>query len=117
MQNYHMQHTREEVTGLAADLFPTHPPEEILGYLDLYGTLDHERERERVQHCVLKLSEGDIGRLVSLLDAAMRDYRDVIMWAEYPPMRADEAQRIVTTVYETFLNRKTIPDVTSPSKK
>ena len=85
-----------------------------MGYLDLYGAGDHERERERVQYCVLKLSEGDLGRLVSLLDAAMRDYRDVIMWAECPPMGADKAQKIVTTVHETFLNRKTIPDVTHP---
>ena len=41
-----------------------------------------------------------------------RDYRDVIMWAECPPMGADEAQKIVTKVCETFMNRKTIPDVT-----
>ena len=109
-----MEHTRELVTGLAAKLFPAHPPEEILGYLDLYGTQDHERERERVQYCVLKLSEGDIGRLVSLLDAAMRDYRDVIMWAECPPMGAEEAQKIVTKICDAFLNRKTIPDVTCP---
>ena len=104
-----MERTREEVTGLAASLFPAHPPEEILGYLDLYGAGDHEHERERVQYCVLKLSEGDLGRLVSLLDAAMRDYRDVIMWAESPPMGADEAQKIVATIHETFMKRKTIP--------
>ncbi len=111
-----MERTREEVADLAASLFPAHPPEEILGYLDLYGAGDHEQERERVQYCVLRLSEGDLGRLVSLLDAAMRDYRDVIMWAESPSMGADEAQKIVTSVCETFLNRKTIPDATQMPK-
>lgn len=112
-----MQHTREDVTALAAELFPMYPPEEILGYLDLYGAVDHERERERVQYCVLKLSEGDVGRLISLLDAAMRDYRDVIMWAEYPPMGAEEAQKIVTTIYETFKKGDPIPDLTRPPKQ
>ncbi len=111
-----MERTREDVTGLAASLFPSNPPEEILGYLDLYGAGDHELERERVQYCVLKLSGGHLGRLVSLLDAAMRDYRDVIMWAECPPTGAEEAQKIVTDIYETFLNRKTIPDATQMPK-
>lgn len=111
-----MGHTREEVTAFAADIFPAHLPEEIQGYLDLYGTEAHELERERVQYCILKLSEGDLGRLISLLDAAIRNYRDVIMWAEYPPMGADEAQKIVTRVYERFQKREPIPDVTRPSK-
>jgi hypothetical protein len=91
-----------------------YPPEEILGYLDLYGTEDHERERERVQYCILKLSEGDVGRLASLLDAAVRDYRDVIMWAECPPMGAEEVQKMVTKIYERFMNGSPIPDVTQP---
>ena len=107
-----MERTREEVTGLAAKLFPAHPPEEILGYLDLYGTEDHEHERERVQYCILKLSEGNLDKLISLLDASVRDYRDIIMWAECPPMGAEEAQIAVTKIYERFMNGTPVPDVT-----
>jgi len=109
-----MERTREEVTGLAASLFPAHPPEEILGYLDLYGTEDHELERERVQYCILKLSEGDLDKLISLLDASVRDYRDIIMWAECPPIRAEEVQKTVEKIYERFMQGTSIPDVTRP---
>jgi hypothetical protein len=109
-----MEHTRELVTGLAAELFPAHPPEEILGYLDLYGTESHEHERERVQYCILKLSEGDLDKLISLLDASVRDYRDIIMWAESPPTGAEEAQRMVTQIYERFMNGTPVPDVKHP---
>jgi len=111
-----MEHTRERVTGLATELFPMYPPEEILGYLDLYGTENHEHERERVQYCILKLSEGDVGKLASLLDAAVRDYRDVIMWAECPPMGAEEARKMVTKIYERFMNGTPLPDDTRPTK-
>jgi len=111
-----MEHTREQVTALAAELFLANPPEEILGYLDLYGTEDHEHERERVQYCILKLSEGNLDKLISLLDASVRDYRDIIMWAECPPMGAEEAQKAVTKIYERFMNGTPIPDVTQPSE-
>ena len=109
-----MEHTRELITGLAAKLFPAHPPEEILGYLDLYGTEEHELERERVQYCILKLSEGDLDKLISLLDASVRDYRDIIMWAECPPTGVEEAQKMVTKIYERFMKGTPIPDVTCP---
>jgi hypothetical protein len=55
-----------------------------------YGVELQEREQRRVQLAILKLvSEDGLDRLGDLVDAAKRDYRDVLAWAEYPAqMRA-----------------------------
>lgn len=42
------------------------------------------RGRERVQVAILKVSVGDVNRLMTAVAAAKRDYRDVLWWAEYP---------------------------------
>ena len=52
--------------------------------LQRYGLAPHEREGDRVSLAILKLSEGDEGKIADLVVAAKRDYRDVLMWAEYP---------------------------------
>ena len=49
-----------------------------------YGTESYEREIERVRMAIVKLSGGVLSELLRLTDAAKLDYRDVIMWAEYP---------------------------------
>ena len=54
------------------------------GHLESYGLEHHEREVERVQLAILKLSEGRLERIPELVAAAKRDYRDILMWAEYP---------------------------------
>jgi len=64
-------------------LFPEHDTEVILSILDMYGVEPYERERERVHLAILKLSKGDEDRLLEHVGMAKRDYRDVIMWAEY----------------------------------
>jgi len=58
--------------------------QQVLDRLALYGVEPHEREVPRVQLAILKLSEGRLDRLADLVSAAKRDYRDVLMWAEYP---------------------------------
>ena len=57
---------------------------EIAEILNLYSG----SERERVQLCILGLAEGKADDVYSLVDAANRDYRDIIYWAEY----AEESQ-------------------------
>jgi hypothetical protein len=52
--------------------------------LSRYGMETHERETERVRLAILKLADGRLGRVRELVDAAKNDYRDVLMWAEYP---------------------------------
>ncbi len=49
-----------------------------------YGVAPHEREVPRVRLAILKLSQGQLERLPDLVAHAKRDYRDVLMWAEYP---------------------------------
>lgn len=44
----------------------------------------YERETERVRLAILKLCDARADRVVELVAAAERDYRDVLMWAEYP---------------------------------
>ena len=49
-----------------------------------YGTEIHERDVERVRLAILKLCDGQFERLTEMVAAAKQDYRDVLMWAEYP---------------------------------
>ena len=52
--------------------------------LDSYGIEPYERERERVQVAILKLSAGSEEKVREYVAVAKRDYRDVLFWAEYP---------------------------------
>jgi hypothetical protein len=66
-------------------LWPT--PEEraqVAQLLDTYGSENYESEVARVQLAIVKLSQGQVGRVRELIAVAKRDYRDVLMWAEYP---------------------------------
>ncbi len=54
------------------------------GELRRYGTEAHESEVDRVRLAILKLCNGQFQRLVEMVAAAKSDYRDVLMWAEYP---------------------------------
>jgi len=56
----------------------------VLAMVDAYGSAPHERERERVQLAIVKLSEGDEAKLGYFLSVAKQDYRDVLFWADNP---------------------------------
>ena len=56
----------------------------VLELLDSYGVESYERERERVQLDILKLSTGSEEKVRDYVAVAKRDYRDVVFWAEYP---------------------------------
>jgi hypothetical protein len=64
----------------------------VIAVLDDYGSGPHERERERVQIAILKLSEGDSDKLLHYIAAAKRDYRDVLYWTEYASSSSDRPQ-------------------------
>ena len=73
--------------------------------LDSYGVEPYERERERVQVAILKLSAGSEEKVREYLAVAKRDYRDVLFWAEYPEeSRLDtlEKRRRVKKMLEKF---------------
>lgn len=59
--------------------------------LATYGVEEYHREPDRVRRAIVTLAKGDLSELRHLTAAARRDYRDVLMWAEYP-----EAARDVT---------------------
>src|SRR3979411_3270575 len=54
---------------------------ELLGK---YGDAPQEREAERIHLLILKISRRDVNHVRGLVEAAKRDYRDVILWASQP---------------------------------
>ena len=83
-----MPHTRDEVVAVVQKTFPESACARALELLDTYGVESYERERERVQLAILKLSEGNEEKLREFVAIAKRDYRDVLFWADNP----DEAR-------------------------
>jgi hypothetical protein len=79
-----MAHSRDEVVAAIQAGFPESSWTRVLELLDGYGVEPHERERERVQLAILKLSEGNEEKLREFVAVAKRDYRDVLFWAENP---------------------------------
>ena len=64
--------------------WPDEDPEKILMILRQYGQEDYEKESPRIQLAIIKLSDGDLEKLVEYVNLAKRDYRDVLAYAEYP---------------------------------
>lgn len=75
----------------------------MLELFDGYGV--KERERERVQLAILKLSAGTGEKLREFLAVAKRDYRDVLVWAEYPEksrLDTPEKRERIKKMFEKF---------------
>ena len=79
-----MNPEREDVLAMVRRLFPEAEVSAVMVILDRYGADLAEPERARVQLAILKLSEGQTSRLRHYLEAAKRDYRDVLHWVENP---------------------------------
>ena len=92
--------------------------DEVFALLRTYGVESWEREVPRVQLAILRLAEGDMDRLRQQLDYAKRDYRDVLLGAEYlaygaltlrtPHPSPEDAQRAIDEdwrKYEEWLRR------------
>lgn len=89
-------------------MFGSHPEsDELLQVLLQYGGREGDRERERVQLAILKLSDGDSVKLRSNVEAALLDYRDVLAWAEYPEQMRSGNTRDNSSMdeYEEMLRR------------
>jgi hypothetical protein len=78
------EHTREAVRAAIVKSFGSDSVSQIFSKLDEYGTKPQESERERVQLAILNLSRGDLARLDHFLEQAKLEYRDVLLWSEYP---------------------------------
>jgi hypothetical protein len=79
-----MMHSRDEVIASVQATFPKESWGRVLEMLDSDGVKSYERERERVQLDILKLSVGSEEKVREYVAVAKRDYRDVLFWAEYP---------------------------------
>jgi hypothetical protein len=72
------------LTEAIAAAFRPEARERVRVMLEAYGREPHERERERVQLAIVRLSEGDEAKLGYFLSVAKQDYRDVLFWADNP---------------------------------
>ncbi len=77
--------TLETVMAKIRSVFPNRPESEIFTQLQAYGVESYEHEKHRVYLAILKLCEEEHSTdPMRYIDAAKRDYRDVLYWAEYP---------------------------------
>jgi len=100
-----MARSRDEVLAAVQKAFPESSWAYVVDLLDNYGVELYERERERVQFAILKLSEGNQEKLREFVAVAKRDYRDVLFWAEYPEesrLDTPEKRERVRKMFEKF---------------
>ena len=100
-----MAHTRDEVVAVVEKTFPEASHSRVLELLDSYGVESYERERQRVQLAILKLSEGSEEKLRELVAVAKQDYRDVLFWADNPEeakLDTPEKRERVRKMFEQF---------------
>src|SRR6266480_4046438 len=100
-----MAHTHDEVVAVVRKTFPETSYSRVLELLDTYGVESYERERERVQLAILKLSDGNEEKLREFVAVAKRDYRDVLFWAEYPQeakLDTPEKRERIKKMFEKF---------------
>lgn len=90
----------------------------VIEILNRYGVETREQASSRVRLAALKLADGNLDSLAKHIDTAKRDYRDVLVAAEYPgyakvgfrmrELSKKERQRIVDAdwnQYEDWLRR------------
>jgi len=100
-----MAHSRDEVVTAVQKTFPENVHTRVLEMLDTYGVESYERERERVQLAILKLSERNEEKLREFVAVAKRDYRDVLFWAENPEearLDTPEKRERIKKMFEKF---------------
>src|SRR5947208_16314051 len=100
-----MRRSREEVVAAVQAAFLTENCARVLKLLDSYGVESYERERERVQLAILKLSAGNEEKVCEFVAVAKRDYRDVLFWAEYPEearLDTPEKRQRIRNMFEKF---------------
>src|SRR6267378_940618 len=100
-----MAYSRDDVVAVVQKAFPETSYSRVLELLDSYGVESYERERERVQLAILKLSEGNEEKLREFVAVAKRDYRDVLFWAENPEearLDTPEKRERIKKMFEKF---------------
>jgi hypothetical protein len=77
-------HVHKDVITSVKAHFPEQSWERVLVLLETYGVESYERERERVQLALVKLSGGSEEKLRECVTVAKEDYRDILAWADSP---------------------------------
>ena len=77
--------------------FPESERAGVQSELERYGTEAWHNEVDRVRRDILLLAKGDAEEVRHLVDAAVRDYRDILYWAEY---MADDPWYMWTQLFE-----------------
>jgi hypothetical protein len=78
-----MEPLSSELRQILAETFSAGEAQAAEAELLRYGVETHEREAGRVRRGILKLSAGDLTKLQDLVALAKRDYRDLLVSAEY----------------------------------
>src|ERR1043166_4230196 len=104
-----MPHTRDEVVAFVQKTFPKSAHARVLAVLNTYGVESYEREPERVQLAILKLSDGSDEKLREFVAVAKRDYRDVLFWADNPqeaksdtPAKREQIKNRMAEMFDKF---------------
>lgn len=67
-------------------------------------------ESGRVHWDILELSKGDLGKVRQYLEAAQRDYRDILYWAEYyehdPMLKGRDPKKMVDDILSKWGKKK-----------
>ena len=109
---------QENVERIIRRDYPQSQFDTVMGVLGGYGTERWEREIFRVQLAALKVANRNLEALRRHIETAKRDYRDVLVVAEYPEywrrtssglvVAGRKRERIVDSdwdQYETWLKR------------
>jgi hypothetical protein len=112
MQQPHPKVTPAHVEKIVHRDFPSDVVEQVWAILNEFGTERWHSEIDRVRLAILKLANGDVKELRRMMDAAKRDYRDVLASAEYPAWmgatptlsvsKGDERERIIRSDWEQY---------------
>ena len=106
--------TERDVVRIVQRDFPNKQFDDVISILNEYGTEGFHRSVSRVRIAVLKLADGDLQALRREINAAKRDYRDVLAYAEYPEymhkvspsskIAEKERERILRSDWMQYLN-------------
>jgi len=76
--------TPNDVERIVRRDFPNEQFADVMTILGECGTKNGHPGGPRVQLAALKLAQGSVEKLRPLVEDAKRDYRNVLVWAEYP---------------------------------
>jgi len=103
----------EDIDRIVRRDFPESEFDAVLDILHQYGSEKWHREGWRVKAAVLKLANGKLQALRKAMEAAKRDYRDVLLPAEYPEygrrritsvrkLEGDERDRVINSDWDQY---------------